>query len=223
MTQLDTKPTEPDKQRRSMVPWLVAAVAVLVFGVAITLLTRDTNEVPPGTEPIPTTTPEAAPTTTVSSEDAEMALALEFADAMYLSDGEALAALPWASEETSKDVTWVSEFSAVSNAEVVDSSCQRGSATIICEMTLTDDISKAVGKATSYKDTFVLRFDESGEQIISAQWRTFQTGDLSGFFTWTGTNTELYFADGDCKIENGRPAECALAFLDLTSDYLADS
>lgn len=142
---------------------------------------------------------------------------------MYVAGGDALAALPWGSEETSNDVTWVSEFAVAVNSEVVESSCQRGSITIVCKMTVIDDISKTIGEETSYGDIFTLRFDDSSEEIVSAQWRTSQTGDLADFYAWTQTNSDLHSPDGVCRLEVGRPAECALALLDLTDDYLADS
>lgn len=66
MTQLDTEKTESKEDKRSMVPWLVAAAATVILGVAIILVTQSTEEAPPATQLTPTTVADAAPTTVVT-------------------------------------------------------------------------------------------------------------------------------------------------------------
>ncbi len=59
MTQVDTKPKETRDSRRPIATWLVAAVLVVVAGVAVALLSLNDNEAP-ASEPTPSTNVESA-------------------------------------------------------------------------------------------------------------------------------------------------------------------
>ncbi|MEE8375668.1 MAG: ABC transporter substrate-binding protein [Acidimicrobiia bacterium] len=60
VTQLET---ESKDEKRSMMPWLVAAAAAVILGAAIVLVTQNTEEAPPATQLTPSTIADAAPTT----------------------------------------------------------------------------------------------------------------------------------------------------------------
>lgn len=63
MTQLSTK--QEDKQDRKARPliWLAAAVTALLLGAVLLLTNRASEEIPPATDPVPTTVAEPVPTT----------------------------------------------------------------------------------------------------------------------------------------------------------------
>ena len=63
VTQLETQKPPEEDQKRSWTPWLVAAVAILVLGVALIIITQLPAETPPATDPSPTTLVESTPTT----------------------------------------------------------------------------------------------------------------------------------------------------------------
>ncbi len=63
VTQLDTEQTEPTSPKRPLGPWLIAAAAAVILGVAIVLVTSNSETAPVATIPTPTTVVDAAPTT----------------------------------------------------------------------------------------------------------------------------------------------------------------
>jgi len=63
VTNLDTKQAEPTSPKRPLGPWLIAAAAAVILGVAIVLVTSNSETAPVATTPTPTSVVDAAPTT----------------------------------------------------------------------------------------------------------------------------------------------------------------
>lgn len=55
MTQLDTRPPKRENQRSSAIPWLVAAVGVVIVGIAVLVVAQRSDDEPVATVPITTT------------------------------------------------------------------------------------------------------------------------------------------------------------------------
>ena len=59
MTRLDTTTKDETIVKRPPAVWMVAAIIVLVFGLAAIFVSQGTDETPPATDPIPTTVVES--------------------------------------------------------------------------------------------------------------------------------------------------------------------
>lgn len=63
LAQIDTKRQSPSEPKRPVGTWLVAAVLIIVVGVAVILLAQSGDDAPLATQPGPSTVPESTPTT----------------------------------------------------------------------------------------------------------------------------------------------------------------
>lgn len=98
LAQLDIKEESSQESKRSVMPWLVAAVLIAVVGLAAIFLAQDGDETPVATEPLPSTVPEAAPPTVADVAPTTLAavedewdqmptLAFAGAEGVYRTDG----------------------------------------------------------------------------------------------------------------------------------------
>ena len=91
VTQLDTKQTEPQSPKRSMMPWLIAAGLAAVIGVAVIIASLNGEPAPVVDEPSPTTLDESIGATFSGSwDDGLTTLNVEGADYVILEAGESV-------------------------------------------------------------------------------------------------------------------------------------
>jgi hypothetical protein len=125
VTELKTRQPKTDDQSRRLVPALVAALVVVIVGVAILIASQSEEDAPIVTEPTPTTVADAAPTTEPAPEttlDPQLQDALRVATAFYaagasgdvdvmqshvLLDGHTVSILGMASvEQPESEIAW---------------------------------------------------------------------------------------------------------------------
>lgn len=217
VTQLDTKKSDLKDGKRSVVPWLVAASAVVILAVALILVNQGTEETPPVTQPTATTLVDTAPTTSPTTTQ-NLSTALDLMATIFVPGEESLSDFPTVDETVLQTFAWLSAGGIAVNSEIIESRCTPNGTIIVCKVTSKDDISKAIDEGDYYIDTFKLSFEESGQKIASVDWEVFQTGKLAAFSEWVFFEGGLHGTGGVCATQT-EPEECSLAHLALTQEY----
>ena len=212
VTQLDTEQTELTSRKRSMMPWLIAALLAAVVGVAIIVSNQNPDEVPFVGEPTPTTVVDAAPTTTTLSVEVNVATAEALNKAIYEGDVEAIDNLPWANPGSNahNDASDTALFGAALNVNVLASSCVGETVEVVtCQTQTSDDLSNVLGGGV-VNETQEISFNDSGE--ITGLVSEAQDGGVGEVFTNWAWNIAY---PGLCD----SPAQCAEALLGVVVEY----
>lgn len=201
-------------RRKLAIVGFVAMLAIEACG-AGTPAVQQTNA---PSDPAETTVSTHADTTVdisaTTSPDEALALAEEFIDGFYSWDRSALEGLPWSENADLGEITYYQGWAEAGNYRVLDRQpCQMRGSEVTCDVTVEDDLIKALGLEFNVTDTFHLTIRDG--QIESVQTSSDDPELVGQAFEWV-LNEEPALLEGSCQgffAGGPTPGECVKAIV----------
>lgn len=217
MTQLDSRPPTDRGSKSSIGWWIAAAAALIVLGVAVVLMTGESDEGDVVASTTATTLSEATPTTadttpTTVSVEANRSAAETFVTALYTNDVEGLDSLAFSDADYKDEAAGGAALRSALNAEVLSPvSCEDMSPGLFrCHIGSIDDLVSALG-LDIYEEVHIVSFTPTGS--IEVSWQEPVDATVDQFNRWVFTNYP-----GTC---GGTSESCAANLLSRIDEYLA--